>query len=97
MLLNIFQIVSGAQQGIDIIGKVLLNSGDAVIVENPTYTGALAAFKSRGVLIKEVSLEQDGLNLEELEHLLQTHHPKLLYLMSKFQNPSDYFLLSRKA
>lgn len=82
------QIVSGAQQGIDIIGKVLLNSGDTIIVENPTYTGALAAFKSRGVLIKEVSLEQDGLNLEELEHLLQTHHPKLLYLMSKFQNPS---------
>ena len=82
------QIVSGAQQGIDIIGKVLLNAGDTIIVENLTYTGALAAFKSRGVLIKEVSLEQDGLNLEELEHLLQTHHPKLLYLMSKFQNPS---------
>lgn len=82
------QVVSGAQQGIDIIGKVLLNSGDSIIVENPTYTGALAAFKSRDVLIKEVPLEEDGLNVEELEHLLKIHQPKLLYVMSKFQNPS---------
>jgi len=45
---NQIQIVSGAQQGIDIIGKALLNPGDFVITENPTYTGAVAVFKSRG-------------------------------------------------
>lgn len=82
------QIVSGAQQGIDIIAKALLNSKDHIIVECPTYTGALAAFHSREATIHEVSLEKDGLNLEELENLIQEYQPKLLYLMSKFQNPS---------
>lgn len=82
------QIVSGAQQGIDIIGKALLGNGDCVLVENPTYTGALAVFKSRNVLIKGISLESDGLNISELESILLTVRPKLLYVMTKYQNPS---------
>lgn len=82
------QIVSGAQQGIDIIAKAILNSKDHIIVECPTYTGALAAFSSREVTIHEVSIEEDGLDVDELETLIQTYQPKLLYLMSKFQNPS---------
>lgn len=82
------QIVSGAQQGIDIIGKALLKSGDCVLVENPTYTGAIAVFKSRDVLIKGISLERDGLNLHELESTLFHHRPKLLYMMTRYQNPS---------
>lgn len=85
---NSIQIVSGAQQGIDIIGKTLLGSGDCVFVEDPTYTGALAVFKSRDVLIKGISLEEDGLNLSELEAALLTVRPKLLYVMTKYQNPS---------
>lgn len=82
------QIVSGAQQGIDIIGKALLKSGDCVLVENPTYTGAIAVFQSRDVLIKGISLECDGLNLHELESTLFYHRPKLLYIMTRYQNPS---------
>ena len=85
---NSIQIVSGAQQGIDIIGKTLLGSGDCVFVEDPTYTGALAVFKSRDVLIKGISLECDGLNLHELESTLFYHRPKLLYIMTRYQNPS---------
>ncbi len=85
---NVIQIVSGAQQGIDILGKALLNNGDCVLVENPTYTGAIAVFKSRDVLIKGISLELDGLNISELETTLLHHQPKLLYIMTRYQNPS---------
>lgn len=85
---NSIQIVSGAQQGIDIIGKALLKSGDCVLVEDPTYTGAIAVFKSRDVLIKGISLEPDGLNVSELESTLLHYRPKLLYIMTRYQNPS---------
>lgn len=85
---NAIQIVSGAQQGIDIIGKALLKSGDCVLAEDPTYTGAIAVFKSRDVLIKGINLELDGLNVSELENTLLHHRPKLLYIMTRYQNPS---------
>lgn len=82
------QIVSGAQQGIDIIGKVLLNSGDYVITENPTYPGAVAVFKSRGANVIGVPMEKDGINLEILEEKLIKYKPKLIYLMTTYQSPT---------
>lgn len=82
------QIVSGAQQGIDIIGKSLLNSGDYVITENPTYTGATAVFKSRGANVIGIPMESDGINIDILETSLMTYKPKLIYLMTQFQNPT---------
>ena len=85
---ELIQIVSGAQQGLDIIAKSLLNSGDSVITENPTYNGALEVFKSRGCRIVPVSLNKDGINLIELEKKVKICKPKLLYIMSKYQNPT---------
>lgn len=82
------QIVSGAQQGIDIIGKSLLNSGDYVITENPTYTGATAVFKSRGANIIGIPMESDGINIDMLESSILTYKPKLIYVMTQFQNPT---------
>jgi len=82
------QIVSGAQQGIDLIGKVLLNPGDYVITENPTYDGAIAVFKSRGARVVGVNVEQDGIDLDDLEKKLRVCKPKLIYLMTSFQNPT---------
>lgn len=81
-------IVSGAQQGIDLIGKVLLNPGDYVITENPTYDGAVAVFKSRGARIVGVNMEEDGAELEDLEKKIRICKPKLLYVMTNFQNPT---------
>lgn len=81
-------IISGAQQGIDIVAKALLNYGDFVLTENPTYTGAMGAFQSRGAKIIELPLEQDGLNLDILEKKIKTYRPKLLYVMPNFQNPT---------
>jgi DNA-binding transcriptional MocR family regulator len=81
-------IISGAQQGIDILSKALLQPGDTVLVEDPTYTGALAVFASRGARTIAVRLENDGPDLEELKLSLETHHPKLFYMMPDFQNPT---------
>jgi 2-aminoadipate transaminase len=82
------QIISGAQQGIDIIAKSLIDPGDTVLVEEPTYPGALAAFRSRGARIATVPLEEDGPDLKVLKHLLTTAHPRLFYLMPTFHNPT---------
>lgn len=82
------QIVSGAQQGIDLIGKVLLNPGDYVITENPTYDGAVAVFKSRGARVVGVNVLQDGIDLADLEKKMRICKPKLIYVMTNFQNPT---------
>ena len=82
------QIISGAQQGIDIIAKALLKQGDYVITESPTYTGAIAVFKSRGAQIADVDLDNDGLNLNLLEYYLKKYKPKLIYTIPSFQNPT---------
>lgn len=82
------QIISGAQQGIDLIAKAFLNFGDHIIIESPSYTGAIAAFQNRGAKIIDIPLEADGLNLEMLENKIKAHQPKLLYVMPNFQNPT---------
>ncbi len=82
------QVISGAQQGIDIIAKSLLNPGDYVITENPTYTGAIAAFRSRGALIVPVNIDSDGISLEDFKTALKKYHPKLIYLIPNFHTPT---------
>ena len=86
--LDAILVVSGAQQGIDIISKALLNVNDSVIVERPTYSGALTIFKWRRVNILEVEIEEDGINIKAFEKLLKKNKVKLFYTMSYFQNPS---------
>ncbi|HEX2926244.1 MAG TPA: PLP-dependent aminotransferase family protein [Ruminiclostridium sp.] len=85
---DFLQIVSGAQQGIDVIGKALLNPGDYVITETPTYDGAVDAFKSRGARIISVNMEKDGMDMEELEKKVRVCKPKLIYVMTRYQNPT---------
>ena len=82
------QIISGAQQGIDIISKALVNYGDTIFTEKPTFYGACGAFLSRGGNVITVSMEQDGINMSELENLLKVYHPKFLYIMAYFQTPT---------
>jgi DNA-binding transcriptional MocR family regulator len=82
------QILSGAQQGLDVVSKALINYGDTVIVEAPTYTGAIATFKSRGARILELPLDVDGPNLIKLREYIYQYRPKLLYIMPNLQNPT---------
>lgn len=81
-------VISGAQQGIDVVSKALISFNDTIIVESPTYTGAIAAFKSRGAKIIEIGMKSDGIDIDELESILKTERPKLIYVMTNFQNPT---------
>lgn len=85
---HLIQIVSGAQQGLDIIAKSILHSGDTVITENPTYNGAVEVFRSRGCRIVPVHLNIDGINILELEKKVRICKPKLVYVMPNYQNPT---------
>jgi DNA-binding transcriptional MocR family regulator len=91
-------IVSGAQQGIDIISKALVNVNDNVIVEKPTYSGALSVFKGRRANIFEVPIEEDGIDINVLKDILKKNKIKVFYLMSYFQNPTgtSYSLQKKK-
>lgn len=82
-------ITSGGQQGIELCCKALTNEGDAVICENPSFIGALNAFRSMGTRTIGVPMEDDGISVEALEEVL-AHEPRarLLYLIPTFQNPS---------
>lgn len=82
------QIISGAQQGIDIVSKALMSYGDTIFVESPTFYGAAAAFISRGGRLIEIPLEADGIDIAALENLAKLYHPKFIYVMVYFQTPS---------
>ena len=81
-------VVSGAQQGIDIASKSILNINDNVIVEKPTYVGALSVFKWRKVILFEVPIKEDGIDLKAFEKILQKNEIRCFYTMSYFQNPT---------
>lgn len=82
------QVVSGAQQAIDILSKILLDFGDKIVVENPTYFGALQAFNSRKAEIKSIEIESDGADLNQLEVYLKKNKIKFFFTMQNFQNPT---------
>ena len=82
------QIISGAQQGIDIVSRALLKHGDIVLVENPTYPGAIAAFRSCGAKIIDIKLTKEGIDLVDLENKLKQFKPRLIYVMPNIQNPT---------
>ena len=82
------QIISGAQQGIDMIAKALIGYGDVIFTERPTFYGACGAFLYGGGNVISVDMEQDGMDMKELEDLLKLYHPKFLYMMAYFQTPT---------
>src|SRR5205085_9032753 len=80
-------ITSGSQQALDLIGKLLINSGDRVLVEAPTYLGALQAFNVYGAEYVSVPIDKDGLRTDSLEGSLRSG-PKFMYILPNFQNPA---------
>jgi 2-aminoadipate transaminase len=79
-------ITSGSQQALDLIGKLLINPGDRILVEAPTYLGALQAFNVYGAEYVSVLSDEEGLRTEHLEGPLRTG-PKFMYVLPNFQNP----------
>ena len=89
-------IISGAQQGIDIVAKAVLSFGDYVLVERPTYAGAIGAFRSRGAKIIDAPMTEDGIDMDAVEDALRRYRPKLIYVMPNIQNPTGYSYASAK-
>ncbi len=83
-------ITSGSQQGLDLLAKVFLDPGDLVLVENPSYLGALQAFQAYEAVPVGIESDEQGLRPEALRAFLKTspRKPKLLYLIPNFQNPT---------
>jgi len=82
-------VTAGAQQGLDLIGKVLVDPGDVVVVEAPAYVGALSAFSAYEPRFLQVDLDQDGMVVEQLEDaLLRGVRPKFVYTVPNFHNPA---------
>lgn len=82
-------ILSGSQQGLDFMAKAFIDPGDIIIVESPTYLGALNAFKAYEPDFIEIGSDDDGMDMEQLEKELSSHdNVKFIYVISDFQNPS---------
>ncbi|MBE7049089.1 MAG: PLP-dependent aminotransferase family protein [Ruminococcaceae bacterium] len=82
-------IVSGSQQGADLTAKVLLNEGDGVICEEPSFIGCLNTFRTYNATLYGVPMNEDGMDLNVLEDTLKKHpNVKLIYTIPTFQNPS---------
>lgn len=82
-------ITTGAQQIMDLATKSLVNEGDVVITEAPSFIGSLNTFRSYNAKLVDVKIDDDGMNMEELEKALQTHkNARFIYTIPNFQNPS---------
>lgn len=82
-------ITSGAQQVMNLAAMVLCNTGDTVICENPSFIGSLNAFRSFGLKLVGVDMDDDGMNIEKLEAALKANpNAKFIYTIPTFQNPS---------
>jgi 2-aminoadipate transaminase len=80
-------ITSGSQQALDFIGRLFINRGDYIVVESPTYLGALQAWNAYGAQYISVRTDEDGMIVDELEAALRVG-PKFIYVLPNFQNPS---------
>lgn len=81
-------LTTGSQQALALVCQALLERGDAVLVEEPSYDFALELFRTLGLKLIGVPVDAEGMCVDALEPLLQRHRPKLLYTMPNFQNPT---------
>lgn len=86
------QITSGSQQGLDLIGKMMLDPHDVVLTEQPTYLGALQAWKAYQADFVTVAIDDNGIDVDAMEEVLQTSNPKFMYILPNFQNPGGVTL-----
>jgi 2-aminoadipate transaminase len=90
-------ITTGSQQGLDVVARLLIDPGDVVLVELPTYTGAISAFTNVQARLAGVRQDKDGINLEDLDAVWQRERASgrrvnVLYLVPNFQNPTGLLI-----
>lgn len=89
--LDNIMITSGSQQALDLLGKIFINPGDRVLVEAPTYLGAIQAWNAYGAEFVPVPMDEHGMVTDALEEALRTG-PKFIYVLPNFQNPTGVTL-----
>ena len=89
-------VLTGSQQGLDLVARVFLDPGDVVVVEEPTYLGALQAFRVAQARILAVPVDRDGMRTDILASVLEHHRPKLIYTLPTYQNPSGAVMSLRR-
>ena len=85
------QITSGSQQALDLLGRIFINRGDRILVESPTYLGALQAWNAYGAEYVPVPIDKQGMITDHLDNALRSG-PKFIYVLPNFQNPSGVTL-----
>jgi len=89
-------ITAGSQQALSLVSQLLLNPGDVIFVESPTYSGALDLFRALGFKVVGIPVDGQGMQVDGLEKLLQQHHPRLIYTIPNFHNPTGTCLTSAR-
>ncbi|MDY7041545.1 MAG: PLP-dependent aminotransferase family protein, partial [Chloroflexota bacterium] len=85
-------VLSGSQQGLDLVTRLLLDPGDVVVTESPSYLGVLQVFRAAGVRLLTVPLDEQGMQVDQLEQILARSRPKLIYTLPTLQNPTGVTL-----
>jgi len=81
-------ITSGSQQALSLVAHLLLHPGETVLVESPTYTGAIDLFRSLNVRLMAVPVDDQGMQVEQVEEVLHSVRPRLIYTIPTFHNPT---------
>ena len=89
-------ITTGSQQGIDLVGKVFIERGDAVVVENPCYLAALQSFSAYEASFISIDGDDEGMRVDQLENALKNSSAKLIYIVSEFSNPKGTTLTGER-
>ena len=88
--------VTGSTQAMDLLCKALINPGDTILVEDPTFLGNMQCMRLYQAKLVPVSVDENGIDLQRLEDVIKTAHPKILYVIPNFQNPTGCTLSLEK-
>lgn len=89
-------ILTGSLQGIDLLSRLILNRGDSVVVESPTFPGAIQIFNNAGVEMIGLPVDNEGAQVELLPDIAERYRPKLIYIQPEFQNPTGAVLSTKR-
>lgn len=89
-------VTSGSQQGIDLIARTFVGPGDVVLMEAPTYPGAIDVFRGRGATILTVPVDTDGMRVDLFQNLCDKYKPKIIYTVPTFHNPTGAVMPTKR-
>lgn len=85
-------VTSGLQQSIDLVARTFIGPGDVVVMEAPTYPGAIDIFRGRGATILTVPVDKDGMRIDILQNVCEKHKPKVIFTIPTFHNPTGFVM-----